>query len=445
MHVDSVTTPFGRRSLTYDQLKRQANVAESRVTLCVDKWKVFRHVSQARAHLGLQDRALAVLNALLSFLPGTELNPKQKLVVFPSNEQLSLRAHGVCPRTLRRSIATLVEAGVICRNDSPNGKRYAHRSKSGEIECAYGFDLRPLVTRSEEFAALADRILEEARLFKRSKEAVTICRRDLRKLLQLHCEHLQPEAIDAISVQMDTILATLPRQPSRAQLENTLAHLQALRTELLNQLKLFEKPRFLSVNDGQDVPHKEESESESHFEKEQEATQMLEYGQNGFETSCANRHQNEIPLDMVLRACPDIASCSSTGLIESWPTLIRASETARMLLGIDKTHYASSLRQIGSKQTAVLISCLFQRQEHIRSTGAYFCELSKLARTSRFSPDKLVLSMLKQSYQKAKSVRTNDASKAIAISEKLSRSLRRHSDCSLEAVEKQVVRISRTN
>lgn len=443
MRVDSVTTPFGRRSLTYDQLKLQANVAESRVTLCVDKWKVFRHVSQARAHLGLQDRALAVLNALLSFLPGTELNPKQKLVVFPSNEQLSLRAHGVCPRTLRRSIATLVEAGVICRNDSPNGKRYAHRSKSGEIECAYGFDLRPLVTRAEEFANLAERILEEARLFKRSKEAVTICRRDMRKLLQLHCEHLKPEAIDAISVQLDNILALLPRQPSRAQLESTLAHLQALRTELLNHLKVFEKSPILSVNDGQDVPHKEESESESHIEKEQTATKKVEHGQDRFEPTSTNR-QNEIPLDIVVRACPDIASCSSTGLIESWPTLIRASETARMLLGIDKTHYASSLRQIGSKQTAVLISCLFQRQNHIRSAGAYFCELSKLARANRFAPDKLVLSMLKQTYETNKSGREN-ASDTITISEKLSRSLRRHSDCSLDAVEKQVVRISRTN
>lgn len=444
MDVDSLTTPFGRRSLTYAQLKLQANVAESRVTLSVDKWKVFRHISQARVHLGLQDRALAVLNALLSFLPGTELNPKQKLVVFPSNEQLSLRAHGVCPRTLRRSIATLVNAGVICRNDSPNGKRYAHRSKSGEIECAYGFDLRPLVTRAEEFANLAEQILEEARLLKRRKEAVTICRRDMRKLLQLHCEHLKPEAIDAISGQLETILALLPRQPSRAQLENTLAHLQALRTELLNQLKLFEKSPILSVNDGQDVPHKEESESESHIEKPSKTNQHNEHQHSMPESASTKARQNEIPVNVILRACPDIASCSSTGLIENWPSLLRASETARTLLGIDKTHYALSLDQLGAKQTAILISCLFQRQNHIRSAGAYFCELSKLARANRFAPDKLVLSMLKQTYETAKSAR-DDVSDTIAISEKLSRSLRKHRDSGPYAMEKQVVRISRKN
>ncbi|MBO9134918.1 replication initiation protein RepC, partial [Rhizobium sp. B209b/85] len=52
--------------------------------------------------LGLSDRALAVLNALLSFYPGNELSAKHGLAVFPSNAQLSIRAHGIAPATLRR-------------------------------------------------------------------------------------------------------------------------------------------------------------------------------------------------------------------------------------------------------------------------------------------------------------------------------------------------------
>ncbi|MBO9134819.1 replication initiation protein RepC, partial [Rhizobium sp. B209b/85] len=52
--------------------------------------------------LGLSDRALAVLNALLSFYLGNELSAKHGLAVFPSNAQLSIRAHGIAPATLRR-------------------------------------------------------------------------------------------------------------------------------------------------------------------------------------------------------------------------------------------------------------------------------------------------------------------------------------------------------
>ncbi|WP_204312818.1 helix-turn-helix domain-containing protein, partial [Escherichia coli] len=67
----------------------------------------------ARERLGIQDRALAVLDALLTFHPHAELDPSQGLVVFPSNAQLSVRAHGITETTLRRQLAALVDAGLI--------------------------------------------------------------------------------------------------------------------------------------------------------------------------------------------------------------------------------------------------------------------------------------------------------------------------------------------
>ncbi len=54
--------------------------------------KLFRRICEARTVLGVSDRSLAVLNALLSFYPKTELSDEHGLVVFPSNDQLSLRA-----------------------------------------------------------------------------------------------------------------------------------------------------------------------------------------------------------------------------------------------------------------------------------------------------------------------------------------------------------------
>src|SRR5690606_19562709 len=144
MQIGHVTTPFGRRSMTLALVKGQIEVAESRTATRVDKWKVFRDVCEARERFGLQDRALAVLDALLTFHPDSELDTEQGLVVFPSNVQLTVRAHGITGTTLRRQLAALVDAGLIQRRDSPNGKRYAHRNRDGEIEQAYGFDLAPL-------------------------------------------------------------------------------------------------------------------------------------------------------------------------------------------------------------------------------------------------------------------------------------------------------------
>jgi replication initiation protein RepC len=121
----------------------------------VHKWKVVQALTEAKDKLGIPDRAIAVLNALLSFHQETTMTAGDALVVFPSNAKLIARAHGVAPTTLKRHLAILVDAGIVIRRDSPNGKRYARRGEGGEIAEAYGFDLTPLVARAEEFEQLA--------------------------------------------------------------------------------------------------------------------------------------------------------------------------------------------------------------------------------------------------------------------------------------------------
>jgi hypothetical protein len=84
----------------------------------VHKWWVFRSICTARPKLGVSERALAVLNALLSFYPDIALTREVDLV-FPSSEQLGLRAHGMCAPTSLRAPAALVGSGLIIRRDSP--------------------------------------------------------------------------------------------------------------------------------------------------------------------------------------------------------------------------------------------------------------------------------------------------------------------------------------
>ena len=143
MQPHSSTTPFGRRSLTLAHVANQAVAKARPPEKAVHKWQVFRAICTAKARVGASERALAVLDALLSFHPETTLSG-EGLIVFPSNQQLALRAHGMAPATLRRHLAALVDCGLIIRRDSPNGKRFARKGQGGAIEMAFGFDLSPL-------------------------------------------------------------------------------------------------------------------------------------------------------------------------------------------------------------------------------------------------------------------------------------------------------------
>ena len=88
------TTPFGRRTLSLAQVASQMVAKQRPPEAAAHKWKIFRALCTARARLGLSERSLAVLNALLTFHPETVLTGDD-LIVFPSNEQLALRAHGM--------------------------------------------------------------------------------------------------------------------------------------------------------------------------------------------------------------------------------------------------------------------------------------------------------------------------------------------------------------
>ena len=125
--MDYPTTPFGRRTLTLAQVASQAKARACPTDEPAHKWKVFRAVTECRDRLGISDRALAVLNALLTFLPEMVMTPGPDLIVFPSNRKLATRAHGMAESTLRRQLQALVSAGLVIRRDSPNGKRYVRR------------------------------------------------------------------------------------------------------------------------------------------------------------------------------------------------------------------------------------------------------------------------------------------------------------------------------
>ena len=211
----------------------------------VHKWKIYQAICAARPRLGVSERSLSVLNALLTFHPETALTGEEDLIVFPSNHLLSLRAHGMPASTLRRHLAVLVDAGLIVRRDSPNGKRYARKDGTGEIELAFGFDLSPLVVRSEEFESLAAAVETEARALKLVRERITLCRRDIAKMIATGIEEgvptrrggQGPADWQEVHAAFRAIVDQIPRTATRQQLEPIAEELSQLADDVLNLLE----------------------------------------------------------------------------------------------------------------------------------------------------------------------------------------------------------------
>ena len=86
----------------------------------------------------------------------------------------------------------MVDCGLIIRRDSPNGKRFARKGQGGAIEMAFGFDLSPLVARAEEFEAWAEDVLAEERALRLVRERITLCRRDIAKMIATGVEEGVP-------------------------------------------------------------------------------------------------------------------------------------------------------------------------------------------------------------------------------------------------------------
>ncbi|EPE96922.1 plasmid replication protein RepC [Rhizobium grahamii] len=403
MQGEHVTTPFGRRPMTLALVRRHTAVAEISQGKSVNKWSVFRNVSEAMQSLGLKDRSLAVLDALLSFYPDNELCQDAQLVVFPSNAQLSLRAHGIAGATLRRHIALLVEAGVILRRDSANGKRYAHRGRGGEIETAYGFDLSPLLSRAEEFAVVAKRVVAERSALRRARESLTICRRDVRKLISV----AKQEGVDGdwqtIEDIYQSLIETLSRSQSLDDITLILDGMSRLQSKIINVLKLHRDLDNSSTNDAHNEHHTQSSNTESHIESEAFAQRPACSPSIRQEPSHAPPNQ-ALPLSLVLKACPDIAAYGPGGVIHSWNDLKKAAAVVRSMLGVTSATFDDACHVMGPENAAVALACILERGRFINSAGGYLRDLTRRAQIKQFSPGPMLMALARKSMTGGKSM-----------------------------------------
>jgi len=367
----------------------------------VNKWELLRELSKAQAAFGVSERDLTVLQGLLSFFPDDVLGGNAEMVVFPSNKAICERLNGMPCSTMRRHLARLVEAGLLQRRDSPNGKRYVR--KHGEERVAFGFDLSPLYCQSEEIARAAEAVREAEERARRLREVVSLMRRDLAALAEFGDE-MQPGLglWDQLRDTANLIARALRRKLSIEDLAVYRADLEALLDQARNIIDGPETEK-MNTNDARSERHHHNSNKESidlepALEKSGAAVGVPDVNTDE-PIADVDEHDTrplpKIPLHLVIAACPSLKTFYQ-GEIRHWHQLFDAARHVRPAMGVSASAWEEAQRFMGPEQASIVVAAMLERFEDIRSPGGYLRALTAKAAAGEFSCGPMVIALIRR-------------------------------------------------
>ena len=353
--------------------------------LHADKWVLLRELGVARKRFGITDRQLVVLQALLALRKGAELclDDPAGLIVHPSNATLSTRLNGMPVSTLRRHLAHLVDAGLIARRDSPNGKRYVRRYRDGKRD-VFGFDLSPLVHRATEIFQAAEDVRTEEEEIARLRQTISLMRRDLAGLIELGREH---DPSNCLWTAMDDLLTDLRPLLRRKPDVGTLATVIDRLEEALAVVNQVGKTAIMSTTDRQTERHYQSSDKEIPVSEERQEIVRITSGREGDDLGEVRDRRGATPdltLEMMRQACPEIVSYSQDG-IQDWRNLCNAARTIVPMIGISESAWFSAVQTMGLMTASIAVAGILQRLSKIRSPGGYLRTLTLKAVEGSFN------------------------------------------------------------
>lgn len=393
------TTPFGGGRLTGRVLARQAKVGERQQQLRrgeggnasgrVDKWQLLRALTEARQVYDLGDRTICLLEALVSFTTDRELDGSQAIIVFPSNRELSFRARGMAPATIRRHLASLVEAGMIFRRDSANGKRFCRRDDAGLVEDAFGFDLAPFVLRAEEIYSAAEAARAEVKLTRALRGEMTVVLRDASRIIMLALEESRAGLWDDYLLRYQLAARDAARIKHSADLSAAVSTMKAFRAEVENAYLSSLSDSEMSGNDSDFEHHQQNSNTELTIESasnEKKETQV----------SVTEERRIAVSLAKLKLLCPQMMDYAKDG-VSSWNDFTRTADLVRTMLGISPDAWFKAKQEMGDQAAAITVAVMLENAETIRSPGGYLRALTVKAQSGKFSVYPMLLALDKSS------------------------------------------------
>lgn len=312
-------------------------------------WAIFRDLRELRSLHGLGAGPLQSLQAMISFL-----RDGRPPIVFASNRSLALRAGGIDERTLRRHAARLAAAGLIARQDSPNGKRYKIADPESHDEEIFGFTLEPLIRQGEMIAEAAreQRAMESRRLFLRKKL--------LRLLTEL--EAALPDFVLGLRKLMRRKLDVASYESAIAEAE---AAVVAQSAELTSEPPELPETSNLPASDGHPVRHLSMSEK-----KDMDSDMPRDMKEEPVDHESCNNLETDI-LRTAVASCSEAMSFA-TEPVRSGRDLEALARDLAPMMGIDRACYEAACQRQPWPKVALTVMTILQMGSRIRNMPAYF-------------------------------------------------------------------------
>ena len=163
-----------------------------------------------------------------------------------------------------------------------------------------------------------------------------------------------------------------------------------------DRLETFTKTQNMDANESHSGRHKQNSNTDSNFESEHGSGIKKEADASVAEPdNLRSLPQRDLPLGIVLDACPDLKDLAQGGEIRHWRDFLAAAEVARPMLGISPSAWAEACEAMGEMQAAITLAAILQRSDQINSAGGYLRSLTDKARVGQFSTWPMVMALLR--------------------------------------------------
>ncbi|MET4236571.1 hypothetical protein ABIA85_009887, partial [Bradyrhizobium sp. LA6.10] len=240
----------------------------------------------------------------------------------------------------------------------------------------------------------------EARALKLVRERITLCRRDIAKMIATGIEEAVPTRRGGqgpadwqeVHAAFRAMVAQIPRTATRQEIEPIADELSQLADEALDLLEAHIQSKNPSANEAHSERHIQNSNPDSLIDLEP----SLREGRAARaepKSQPSRVAENSYPLGTVLNACPDIVDYAKGG-ISDWRDFVATAAVVRSMLGISPTAWEEAQTVMGEMQAAVVVAYILQRGTTIRSAGGYLRGLTRKAEVGEFSLGPILMSQI---------------------------------------------------
>jgi replication initiation protein RepC len=345
----------------------------------VSKGKALAALKQAAQPLGVSPRLRDAIDVLFAFSQPQDWQPGSRPIVWPSNRKLETTL-GLGRRQVQNVLNALIRAKLITPVDSPTGRRWGHRDKTGKIIEAYGFDLSPIALRHAEFVALAERAAAEGRERAALRRRLTIARKAIQQIAETAIEHQLADRnwhywlAEALTLAL-TIRDDLPLDG----LQTVVAKLERRRTDGEAALRgAFDSQQNAPAGAIGCTPITTTTQPKADNSATRNSdSDRSRSGQGDWPTSphsvSPEHPQPTLPSvtpKLVLGISPRLKPHIFTAT-PGWTDIVDAADGLRQQLGISRSAWIDACQAMGRYQAATAVALIAAKGEAIRSPGGY--------------------------------------------------------------------------